>query len=466
MNRNTILPVQKPSSSKVEEIGRKQLVCFYEPLAFLKALTSISLIQERLRLPDRRPEPQTEEDIFCRYLDKLASMCDRKKGGSTVTAVAVLEAEDSFIYVLGCNQVSEDELKKTAMFVAAILRNVDQVNQLRSGSGLGSEPEPAEELLGRIRNDIRYRIVLFNRPRIQKYVTYLLGDLQACIQSCAKLNRHEDVSEVARGLKQLREGIKHINEAFDTVDDEEYATSCFRCFADIQSFGTANIRNFIEQRANEGRLHDYNSMVCWSELRHHLTRLTEYDDAVETFIDIGQRWPELFQEFKICPILSSNPNTNPLQKKSQSASKIIGHMSDDRKKVAHFRNLAKDLQREPYDLDKRIKAQIEKLSFKPIIHCEVLVLDWILRDSAHLPEFFNGIRYIGTSKRACKLCDYFFQAHPSRVKTRPSHGNVYPNWAFPTVFESDGEEALEIRQKMLNSLKESVRNDTFRVLES
>jgi hypothetical protein len=93
-----------------------------------------------------------------------------------------------------------------------------------------------------------------------------------------------------------------------------------------------------------------------------------------------------------------------------------------------------------------------------------LVLDWIIR-KFNRPQFFQGYEYIGTSKGACKLCEYYFQADPSQIKARPSHGNVYTNWAFPDVRELDGNGAVRRRQNILNSMNVSIRNDAFVILE-
>ncbi|KAI5467467.1 hypothetical protein BGZ63DRAFT_419170 [Mariannaea sp. PMI_226] len=448
METSAAISIKRPISSPVQKIPVKQLRCFYEPLILLKALTDISSIQGNIKFPDRRPEPRTEEEIFCQYVDKLASMCDREKRGRTVTGITVLDTDDAYIYVLACNQVTEPELWETARFVKKILTEIDRASQLTS-----------DEELSSARNGIHKKLLLFNRPRISDYVTYMKGDLKQCIDSCAKSN-YKAGPEVAKDLKRLEKITENL--VLDMVDNEEYIDACLSCLAGIRSFETTTKR-FIEQLADEGRAPD-DSMSCWSELRHHLTRLMAYDDAVTIFMEIGQRWPELFQTFKIDAVLSSKPNSKPLSKKSEEASKILGRVTADPKDIEHYRTLAKRLQVEHFSLDERIKKQIERSSFRPIVHCEILVLDWILREFGR-PVFFENFMYIGTSKGACKLCDYYFKAHPRSIKVRPSHGNVYTSWAFPDVYTTDEAGATQRRQKILNSMKASVRDDAIAILE-
>ncbi|KAF7553771.1 hypothetical protein G7Z17_g3378 [Cylindrodendrum hubeiense] len=447
----TPTPSPQPGKSDLVVFKPKQLRRFYEPIVLFKALNDISRKWGRIRSPDRSPNPQTDDEEFQLFLDKLALVCDRKKGGTTVTAVTVLDHdEDALTYVIGCNQISAPAREKTSHFVLELLKKVEGFNNL----------EPLEK--PGVRNGIRDFILAYNRPRIECYMNSLLKELGNCIESCSQID-FDDISQIERSLKELETSIG------DGVDkkiaEAEYLESCLYCLQRIKEFQRAAPMNtFIDERATEGRLPDHKSMVCWSELRHNLARLLVYEKAVATFIATEAKWSELFQEVKVKSVASSRPDGNPLGKKSEEAQSVIGRMSSHAPTIAKYRKLSLNLEADPYLLNDRIKEQCDKVNFRPIVHCEVLVLNWILAEYTE-PRFFRNWRYIGTSKGPCKLCHYYFEAHPSQVKIRPAHGNVYTSWRFADLTKAQGEAGVRGRQNIFNSMMDAVRKDAFLILE-
>src|SRR5690606_8122506 len=73
----------------------------------------------------------------------------------------------------------------------------------------------------------------------------------------------------------------------------------------------------------------------------------------------------------------------------------------------------------------------------------------------------QGWKYIGTSKRTCKLCHYYFQEHQSDVRHRSSHGNVYVNWRVPDVPKAQCPGAEEKSQGMVARVIIRIRKDAF-----
>ncbi|KPM37387.1 hypothetical protein AK830_g9161 [Neonectria ditissima] len=436
----------------------KQLRRFYEPVILFKALNDISRKQGNIRLPDHPPKPKTDAERFRLFLDKIASVCDQKKGGPNVTAVTILDQEDAFLYVFACNQVSLAGLKRKASFLSALLKKISGFKDLK----------PAEK--NKARENIVNLILVFNRERIERYLKDLQGKLQDCLESCG-LRDHDEVYKIERCLQGLKESIGNV-ELDAIVDEADYLESCLYCLREIKAFQKATKKasktNFIDERADEGRASDHKSMACWSEFRHHSTRLLSYDRAVTTLVAAESEWPELFQEVKVQSVPSSRPSKNPLGRKSEDARSIARRMGRVEEDIDRYTELASRLEPEPYNVNGRIRslcsADGEKDSFKPIVHCEVLVLDWILARKPE-PEFFQGWRYIGTSKGTCKMCDYYFSADPSSIKVRPTHGNVYPKWRFPDLYRADGEAGVRRRQNIFNSMMENVRSDAVAILE-
>ena len=238
-----------------------------------------------------------------------------------------------------------------------------------------------------------------------------------------------------------------------------------RCLRLIQrTMSASGMSQLVNERARQGRIPGVNSLECWSELRHHMSRLLAYEQTVEDLFAAEGEWPELFRDFEILPIPSSRTDANPLGRKSENAHSIFVRMTSDPEKKAKYRALAAELER--VDLNVRIKNQCEKATFRPCVHAEVLVLDWVTANCP-IPEFqfFQRIKYIGSSKPTCKLCNYYFGAHPSRVKPRSTHGNLYLNWKFPDVYEADGPKGIKRRTAIYYSMLENIRNDAFQIME-
>ncbi|CAM1504383.1 Fc.00g019740.m01.CDS01 [Cosmosporella sp. VM-42] len=424
---------------------------FYEPIVITKALTDINQERGSSRQPESTDTPTTDNETLKCFLNKISNVCDRQKGGKTVTSSTVLQHDQGIIYVLGCNQVSYSMLKETSEFVDTLLQKIDNASDEEQGAK-------------RKEHDGILRLILaFNRPRVENYIRGLQGDIETCLKT-SRLQTGNEASVLNNELEKLNRAISDMN--LKSVEESEYLSSCFNCLHAIQIFFSPQIGvpDLINERARQGRMPGMTSMECWSDLRHHISRLQSYGHATREFIKAKKEWPELFRDFKVIPLPSSRADANPLGKKSENAHNIIGRMVSDDQEIAKYRELAEDLQM--FDLDGRIKDQCKRSTFRPYVHSEVLVLDWVAANSHRLNfHFFRGFKYIGSSKPTCKLCDYYFKAHPSRIEARPTHGNLYTNWRFPDVLKVDGEAAIRRRQNLYNSMRLSICDDGFRILE-
>jgi hypothetical protein len=205
------------------------------------------------------------------------------------------------------------------------------------------------------------------------------------------------------------------------------------------------------------------SQECWSEFQHSMSRILAYPDSVRLLRKARRIWPELFERYEILAVPSSSPIPKPGRRKSQTAEGIVGRMTSNRKEIDIFRNFVNTLQ--SFNLDDRIQHQWRKPSFRPIVHAEVVLLNWLENNGGvESRRFFNNCAYIGSSKPTCRLCHYYFEAHGSGVGHRPSHGNLYINWRVPDVFLSQGEQAKRSRQVIMQRMLVKIRNDAFQLV--
>jgi hypothetical protein len=200
----------------------------------------------------------------------------------------------------------------------------------------------------------------------------------------------------------------------------------------------------------------------WSELKHCISRVLAYEEAMKSLFKARDEWPQLFERFKILHIPSSTPGPNLVKTMSRNpdVEAIIGRMTNDPDDMHAFREYARDMRK--FDLDERIRQKCSNV--RPFIHAEVLVQDWIEREGYQRRlRFFNDWKYIGCSKPPCRMCAYYFEACGSDIELRASHGNIYANWQFPDA-HGPGRSASTKWQKALNSTMEKIRRDAFKVM--
>lgn len=238
------------------------------------------------------------------------------------------------------------------------------------------------------------------------------------------------------------------------------AKDCAAIIDKLNQLHHSHVGTLIDERAREGRMPGHRSMECWSEFRHMTSRITAYLQSVKFLLIAKKKWPKLFNRFTVSFLRSSRPMAKPIRNKSLAAESIVGRMTRKAKDIEIFRNFVLTLQM--FDLNERIINEYQKESFRPIVHSEILLLDWLKNEGGVYPgRFFNGWMYIGSSKPTCKLCHYYFEEDSSEIEHRPTHGNVYPPWRFPDVLPSHGPKGEEARQIMVDKILLRVRKDAF-----
>ncbi|KAK6855341.1 hypothetical protein PG995_008873 [Apiospora arundinis] len=405
---NTATEEVKPTSKLV---GR-----FYEPLFLLEALN----VAARDTAIDGTPEDYTS------YIYKLAHVCDNKKGGTTVTSFMALRGDDG----------------------ADSLSTASQRQSPAHGQSTAQRQSP---------HDVLLRDVLqFNTPRLVPYMRNLNSRLQECLDRCANSSA-EDETLIADFIKRIQSALKHDPTTLRAHDRKLVVELSESVIRELNMVHGSPASISITERAREGRMPGYRSQECWSDLQHTMSRIRAYSQSIVYFLDAQRKWPSLFEEFKVSFIPSSAPASPVTRPKSATAEGIVGRMTNEPIEMEIFKNYVRTLQ--DFNLDERIQANYRK---QPIVHSEVLLLDWLSKTGAVDPRrFFNDWMYIGASKPTCRLCHYYFESYNTVVERRPSHNNIYNNWRVPDPLSSQGIEAIKARDDMMGRVLERIRRDAF-----
>ncbi|KAM7217515.1 hypothetical protein V8F06_007146 [Rhypophila decipiens] len=396
-------------------VSRSASVRFYEAVIFLYCLIQVNYNNGTTTEPDLETATgKTPKDEFFCFVNKLAQICDSERGGDTITAFSVLQP-GSIQYRFASNNRSHSDLEKVREYITNILTT------------LGQTPD---EPLETIREDILGKVMMFNRARVENYVGGVLKELDFCIHAC------------------------------ESVDTASFATLAVALLNTISTLYTTPFETFLRQKSRHDS--EPNNRTPWSDLRHHLGRLQSYSIAITVLLSVRHYRRSLFEDFSVVAIPSvahvedSTPNIRRsaagIMQRMPAAIKTAYHAC-----AGHLKSL---------DIDGAIKECARVSKFKPIVHCEINLFDSILRDNSLSEDgeplrFYEEAtfgRYIGCSKPTCRLCALYFAAHPTEVKVRPSHSNVYYKWRVPDVYENQGQDAKRQREDILESMIKQVRN--------
>lgn len=174
------LPLDLTTEDPVPTVG-KAIHKFYEPIILYEAL--IDAVKHTAKPPAPEPNINIEDpkQVFCAFVNKLSHICDKEKGGDTVTSFVVLKDQRNPArahFVFAVNRRTDRELGVTAAYVKSLLHKIDQapdgeINQHNA------------------RSSLLYHILRFNRPRVSFYLRNLRSQTELCLESCQSTNTKE-----------------------------------------------------------------------------------------------------------------------------------------------------------------------------------------------------------------------------------------------------------------------------------
>lgn len=362
------------------------------------------------------------------------------------------------------NQRSQSDLLEVKSYLQDILET------LRGYTASSSTP---------LMESVLRKIVAFNGQRLQIYVKHISAQTQSCLRTpklstelSDKLSELQDLAlkagdqEIEESKCKQTASVSNFSECgqCDETDSPKVFKACTNLMIFIKVLSKSPTYKSLQEKASSGTGSGQPSP--WAELRHAAGRLLSYYQASRTLIEARKKWDCLFHDFEIDFVRSSTPISNPVTDRKVNAEAIIGRMTGDGTKMREYRAHAEELQK--FDLDGKIKEQAAKSSFKPLVHAEVLIHQSMVDEfgpaGPHSSQYFNGYKYIGSSKPTCRLCDYYFTASATGIEVRKTHRNLYINWRAPDVYSHQGEAAAKRRQQVLNKVCDRVREDTFRTL--
>ncbi|KAK3997845.1 hypothetical protein QBC44DRAFT_46197 [Cladorrhinum sp. PSN332] len=426
---------------------------FYATTILQNTLDS-TIIQTQKKTPsdvDDTTSWSDDKNIFRRFVNRLAHVCDSRPRGDTVTAVAIL-VPGSIEYRLTSNQRSSGAYA--------------EVKQYLSEQVLGLLRDASDEALNNrarisaLSSAILLNVLRFTRRRVKCYVSLLVTHIGFCIEWCESDGSAEAIL-ASTALFSIQEIAQETMNSWP--DPEEFAAQSRTLLATIKAHKPA-LGSLLRLKVAHSGLGSASS-TSWTEIHHAIGRLDSYSIAVKGIVDARKRWPMLFASFEVTTVPSRPRHPNPINLKHSAcnAKHILSSLNKaDQKVVAAY----EDFFVQTLSMDDQIREEIKDPNYNTLVHAEVNLLDNIYRshidpdNETGAARFFDERRfgrYIGGSKQTCMLCNLFFEAHPLRVDRRDSHGTLYAKWRAPDVFVEDSHELAETRRKVVYQMADEMK---------
>ncbi|KAK1474352.1 hypothetical protein CTAM01_15933 [Colletotrichum tamarilloi] len=381
------------------------------------------------------------------FINKVAQVYDNRPFGSTITSPAIIQQPDKVQYIFSSNQRSSEDAQYAATTIQILLDKMGSRNRIDVGD---DDRSP-------VFRELLRDILLIHKQRVTLYKSRLNQRLNQCIEEL-KARSLDAVVSLGDPLLDELEYLQALTKTEVPLDGSEgFARNGEHLILAANTFRKSLMYESVIERAREGR---FNESERWCQLQHFIGRLSSYHGAIRAIIISGRRrlHPDLFENFEITWLPSSIPMKNPMdtlqshmgmktQQKRRSADNIIRKMMGNSADRDTTLEQAKTLQ--VCGLDESIMHQCQRTSFKPIVHCEILLLHYLdqeyCRNRYHIP-FFDDVKFIGCN-----------------IQVRPGHKNVYSNWTIPNLFANDLAEANE-RDSLLDKVVSKIREDALRAL--
>ncbi|KAF4445849.1 hypothetical protein F53441_10495 [Fusarium austroafricanum] len=443
------------------------LQLLYEPIILEHALQKIGGLQicslENQTL-DNYDAAMPDFEAFQFFTNKMAQVCDNERGGNSVSALAILQGELGPNYVFGSNYKDENEVESTQDFVRTLLDLV----------GLNPDSLGTSAL----QKKVLALMLSFNMPRLGEYLLLLKRSVNSCLDICKR--RGDDNGGIMSSfllqdklglltasdsviVENLHVLVNKCKFALDTttVNAEQRSVSdCETLIKAIHALKEKKVIDIISERAKDGEM---TRSEPWCNLRHFLGRWVSYRQAAHGVVSAAQRWPDLFRDFEITMVPSSARIRNPIHKSDITSAIIIQHIAAEEKiEESQFGDVLADAKQ--LGIDDVIQNLQTSRNFRPLVHAEVAVYEYLKKRDIRTENYWNRWNYIGSSKPTCRLCHYFFEALNEKPHVRLSHWNLYHNWRLPDFDENcDTKEVVDkISGRMRDDLKRTLREKIVR----
>ncbi|KAF5591763.1 hypothetical protein FPCIR_6043 [Fusarium pseudocircinatum] len=173
---------------------------------------------------------------------------------------------------------------------------------------------------------------------------------------------------------------------------------------------------------------DESQSQAWLDNLHKVAR---YHSAIKSMVKFAVKEPGIFVEIGIRPINAPDPRRFKLPNGEAPLLAIVERL------------LGKDTNSTMEKLEKHlgtphVESRLRRACPPNLtLHAEMQMVVFYEGKPGLAPH----LRLIGTSKKACFLCDKYLRHHPLRLQASACHQKIYPSWMPPPYYNVQGNSA-------------------------
>lgn len=385
---------------------------------------------------------------YQKLLCKITQILDSEKGGNCATALVVLQGSLGPEYVFSSNFRNESELQRVKSFLSDLLEYVGE--------------QPADFNPKAVQRQVFVRILEFNFLRLEVYLDGLTTALESCIHQCERSSESDSLDDITQ-LRTLRSRAQFPRDMNSSVNaKQKFFRDCEDLIRAIQKVKDDKIDNIFNKYIIST---EPDVSYHWCQLRHHLGRLHSLRQASQAIVQGFKKWPKLFKHFTVSFIASTRPRRLKDPRELHLSPMEIIKAAFPGYETSYYDSDIEELCE--YGLYAHIQQQGQEFPSRSQVHCEVNLHSHLVRNGkTRSCDFWEGVRFIATSKPPCRLCNYYFQDDDHDFQVQPSHMNLYPKWQLPDVVDPRHGVSSEHHGVLMEDILEHLQEDTLKILRT
>ncbi|WZH46921.1 uncharacterized protein QYS62_008048 [Fusarium acuminatum] len=189
---------------------------------------------------------------------------------------------------------------------------------------------------------------------------------------------------------------------------------------------------------------------------YDLHKIARYYSAVKSMVKFAMKEPRIFKEISIQEIKAPKPVPFRLPNEETPLFTAVSKLMN---KGTHstMEQLEKHLGTQ--DVESQLR---EACCLNLTLHAEMQLI--VFYEGS--PERTPRVRLIGTSKKACFLCNEYLRHHPLKLQVSACHQKIYPSWRPPPYYQGPGRFMSAPFNKLLDNIEKLTKRDLKTALGS
>ncbi|KAM0217106.1 hypothetical protein ACHAQD_007596 [Fusarium lateritium] len=385
-----------------------------------------------------------------RFLDSFALVCSTSGSGAKTASAVCLEAHGqagTIIRVARNHGLTPEDLaglKKVLKVLQEVAKKgncfleppMNSINIVNDAERLSSQAEP----------EILRLIVELDRGRILSLADRIgkRGILDFLQQACSRLSDGQVKSE------KFRLWLEKCPFLISTPQNWNHATTA--TFIDWASQARWHHSERIQTLLGSGKS-QYQGWV------YDLHKIARYHSAIKSMVKFAMKEPDVFKDVSIREIRAPSPFPFKLPYGPNDETPLF---------TAVHELVGKDTHSTMEQLEKHLGTQDVEAELRKACR-----LNLTLHAEMQIVVFYEGnpqcaprMRLIGTSKKACFLCNGYLRQHPLGLQVSACHQKIYPSWRPPPYYKVHGKFKSPPFIKLGSAIERLTKNDLKTALAS